>query len=138
MTQICHTKLKWDIISKLIKGIWKIPQKLLKYFNGTITSTSFAPPSAVLPVIFCLNLPLQGLGFFLATYGWGGGRSIRSPLLKSLIMMLFTWNLVHLFFYIKGTKWYKKIFQNGYHFLMTASKIWQTVIFYDKYDQFSN
>ena len=46
------------------------------------------------------------LGFYLATYGWGGrGGSIRPHFLKSLIMMLFTWNLVHVFFDIKGTKW---------------------------------
>ena len=44
------------LIWKLFKGISRVLQKLLKYFNGTITSTSFVPPLAVLPVIFCLNL----------------------------------------------------------------------------------
>ena len=31
----------------------RVPQKLPKYFNGTVISTSFVPPSAVLPVTFC-------------------------------------------------------------------------------------
>ena len=44
------------LISQLIKGISRVLQKLLKYFRGTIISTCFVPPPAVLPVIFCLNL----------------------------------------------------------------------------------
>ena len=44
------------LFSQLIKGILRVLQKLLKYFNGTIISTSFVPPSVVLRVIFCLNL----------------------------------------------------------------------------------
>ena len=40
------------LISQSIKGISRVIQKLLKYFNGAIISTSFVPPSAVLPVIF--------------------------------------------------------------------------------------
>ena len=45
------------------------------------------------------------VGLFLATYGWRGREQFNPSLLKSLIMMLFTWNLVHLFFDITGTKW---------------------------------
>ena len=45
------------LISQLIKGISRVLQELLKYFNSTIILTSFVPlPSAVLPVIFRLNL----------------------------------------------------------------------------------
>ena len=44
------------LISQLIKGISKVLQRLFNYFNGTIISTSFVPPSAALLVIFCLNL----------------------------------------------------------------------------------
>ena len=33
----------------------RVTQKLLKYFNGAITSTFFVPPSAVLTVFICLN-----------------------------------------------------------------------------------
>ena len=53
-----------------------------------------------------LVLTLQGLSFFLLrmVVRRGGGR-LDPPLLKSLIMMLFTSNLVHLFFDIKGTNW---------------------------------
>ena len=42
---------------KLIKGISRVLQKLLEYFNGTIISTSFSLPSlGVFPVIFVLDL----------------------------------------------------------------------------------
>ena len=34
-----HVKIR--LTSQLIKGISKVLQKLLKYFSGTITSTSF-------------------------------------------------------------------------------------------------
>ena len=44
------------LISQLINGISRVFQKLLKYFNDTIVSTSFVPSSPVLPVIFSLNL----------------------------------------------------------------------------------
>ena len=45
------------LISQLIKGISRVLQKLLKYFNGTIISTSFVLPSAgVFPIIFILDL----------------------------------------------------------------------------------
>ena len=44
------------LISQLIKSFSRVLKKLLKYFNGTIISIFFAPPSAVLPVILCLNL----------------------------------------------------------------------------------
>ena len=44
------------LISKLIKGISRILQKLPKYFNGTAISTPFVLPSAgVFPVIFTLD-----------------------------------------------------------------------------------
>ena len=50
-----HVKIK--LTSQLIKGISIVLQKLLKYFNGTIISTSFSIPLAgVLPVIFILDL----------------------------------------------------------------------------------
>ena len=40
----------------MIKGISRLLQKLLKYFNGTIISTSFVPLlSSVWPVIFSLE-----------------------------------------------------------------------------------
>ena len=45
------------LISQLINGISRVLQKLLKYFNGTIISTSFVLPSGgVFPVIFILDL----------------------------------------------------------------------------------
>ena len=43
------------LISQLINGILKVPQKLLKYFNGTIILTFFLPLFPILPVIFGLN-----------------------------------------------------------------------------------
>ena len=44
------------LISKLVKDILRILQKLPKYFNGTAVSTPFALPSAgVFPVIFTLD-----------------------------------------------------------------------------------
>ena len=49
-----HVKIR--LTSQLIKGISKVLQKLLKYFNGTITSTSFVPSFPVWSVIFTLNL----------------------------------------------------------------------------------
>ena len=49
-----HVKIR--LTSQLIKGISKVLQKLLKYFSGTIISTSFVPPFPVRPVIFNLNL----------------------------------------------------------------------------------
>ena len=45
------------LTSQLFNGISRVLQKLLKYFNGTIISTSFALPSArIFPVIFILDL----------------------------------------------------------------------------------
>ena len=44
------------LILQLIKGILRVLQKVLKYFNETIISTFSVPPATVLPVIFCLNL----------------------------------------------------------------------------------
>ena len=55
--------VKISSISQLIKGISRVLQKLLRYFSGTIISTSTLPailPSlllaAVLPIIFDLKL----------------------------------------------------------------------------------
>ena len=43
--------------SQLINGISRVLQKLLKYFNSTINSTSFVLPLAgVFPVVFILDL----------------------------------------------------------------------------------
>ena len=40
-----------------MQAISRVLQQLLKYFNGTIISTSFVPPAAAfLPVVFYLNL----------------------------------------------------------------------------------
>ena len=44
-------QVKMRLSSQIIKGISRVFQKLLKYFNDTIISTSFVPPSAILPVI---------------------------------------------------------------------------------------
>ena len=45
------------LISQLINAILRVIQKLLKYFFGTIISTSFVLPSAgVFSVIFILDL----------------------------------------------------------------------------------
>ena len=50
-----HVKIKLTL--QLIKGISRVLQKLLRYFNGTIISTSFSLPGAeVFPVIFILDL----------------------------------------------------------------------------------
>ena len=50
-----HVKMR--LTSQLINGISRVLQKLLKYFNGTIISTSFVLPIAgVFPVIFTLDL----------------------------------------------------------------------------------
>ena len=45
------------LISKVVKGISRVLQKLLKYFNGTAILTSFVLPAAgFFSVIFTLNL----------------------------------------------------------------------------------
>ena len=45
------------LTSQLVKGISRVLQKLLKYFNGTGILTSFVLPAAgVFPVILILNL----------------------------------------------------------------------------------
>ena len=56
MTQFAdHVKI--SPTSQLIKGISRVLQKLLKYFDGTIISTLFIlPSSSVWPVIFVLKL----------------------------------------------------------------------------------
>ena len=49
--------VKIKLTSQLIKGISRVPQNLLKYFNGTFISTSFSLPLlGVYPVIFILDL----------------------------------------------------------------------------------
>ena len=45
----------WRLISQLINGISRVPQKLLSQFNGIMISTFFVPPFPVCPVICCLN-----------------------------------------------------------------------------------
>ena len=50
-----HVKIR--LTSQLINGISSVLQKLLKYFSGTIISTSFVlPSSGVFPVICTLDL----------------------------------------------------------------------------------
>ena len=50
-------QVKIRLISQLIKGISKVFQKLLKYFNGTIVSMpSILPLVPLWPVIFALKL----------------------------------------------------------------------------------
>ena len=55
MTQFAD-QFKISSTSQLIKGISRVLQKLLKYFNGTIISTLIIPLSLVWPVIFVLKL----------------------------------------------------------------------------------
>ena len=46
-----------SLTSQFINGTSRVLQKLLKYLNGTIISTSFVLPlSGVFPVIFILDL----------------------------------------------------------------------------------
>ena len=50
-------QVKIRLTSQLIKGISRVLQKLLKYFNGTIISTLFiSPSSSYWPVNFVLKL----------------------------------------------------------------------------------
>ena len=49
-------QVRMKLISQLINGISGVLQKLLKYFNFTIISSSFIKSAPVSPVIFCLNL----------------------------------------------------------------------------------
>ena len=54
---ISYYHVKMRLFSQLINGISRVLQKLLKYFNGTIISTSIILTSAgVFSVIFILNL----------------------------------------------------------------------------------
>ena len=56
ITQV-NDHVKMSLTSQLIKGISRVFQKLLKYFNGTIISTSFSLPAAgVFPGIFILDV----------------------------------------------------------------------------------
>ena len=45
-------QIRSRLISQLIKSIWRVLQKLLRYFNGTILSTFFVSLLPVWPVIF--------------------------------------------------------------------------------------
>ena len=48
--------VNWRLILQIINGISRVLQKLLKYFESIIISTSFVlPSSGVFPVIFVLN-----------------------------------------------------------------------------------
>ena len=49
-------QVKISSTSQLIKGISRVLQKLLRYFNGTIISTLIIPSLIVWPVIFVLKL----------------------------------------------------------------------------------
>ena len=44
------------LTSKLVNSIWRVFQKIIRYFNGTIISTFFVPLSPVWSIVFCLNL----------------------------------------------------------------------------------
>ena len=56
MTQV-GDHLKIRLTSQLINSISRVLQKLLKYFNSTIISTSFVLPAAgVFPGFFILDL----------------------------------------------------------------------------------
>ena len=58
------------LISKLIRGISKVLQKLLNYFNGKTISTSFVLPAAgVSPIILVLNLNDSGSVILDHLYG---------------------------------------------------------------------
>ena len=49
--------VKKRLTSQLIKGISRVLQKLLKYFNGIIILTSFIlPPAGAFSIIFTLDL----------------------------------------------------------------------------------
>ena len=50
------SQVKMKLISQLITSIFRVLQKLLSYFNGTIIATSFVSSVPVWPVIFCLIL----------------------------------------------------------------------------------
>ena len=60
MTQVDdHVRMR--LISQLIRGISRVLQNLLKYFNGTTILTSFVsfyhlPAALVFPVVFTLYL----------------------------------------------------------------------------------
>ena len=78
-----HVKIR--LTSQLMKGISKVLQKLLKYFSGTIISTSFVPPFPVWPVIFALKL----------------NESVVLPTVNSVISLLLFWAGISLQHYHK-------------------------------------
>ena len=49
-------QVKIIFIAQFINDISKVLQNLLRYFNGTIISTSFVPSLTVCPVTFCSKL----------------------------------------------------------------------------------
>ena len=49
-------QVKIRLTSQSINGIFRVLQKLLKYFNGTLILTFFVPSFSVLSAIFALNL----------------------------------------------------------------------------------
>ena len=46
-------QVRLSFISQIINIISRVLQKLVKYFNGTIMSTSFVLLATLSPVIFC-------------------------------------------------------------------------------------
>ena len=46
-------QVRMGLVSQLINGISRVLQKVLKYFNGTITVTFFVSLASVSAVIFC-------------------------------------------------------------------------------------
>ena len=46
-------QVRLSFISQIVNIISRVLQKLVKYFNGTIMSTSFVLLATLSPVIFC-------------------------------------------------------------------------------------
>ena len=70
------------LISQLIKDILRVLQNLLRFFNYTIISTTFAPLSPVLPVIssFILNesvIPLASVKSVIALLAFKAGSPLQ-------------------------------------------------------------
>ena len=56
LQNIFADQVRIRLISQLINSISMVLQKLLKYFNGTITLRSFSPLFFILPAISVCNL----------------------------------------------------------------------------------
>ena len=76
MTQLAD-QVKIVLTSQLIKDISRVPQKLLKYFNGTIISTFIIPLLSVWPVNFVSKsnesvalAPLKSTILPIVIYNW--------------------------------------------------------------------